>query len=277
MSLSDKDKGISMFLARTFSFLVVVVVTWLASTDAQEPSKAVVYLREGANYGTGFLVQGTGFYLVTAEHVARRLTSRSSATVQGQSDTAVNFTLADLGTLSEAALDWETHDEADVAALRVQPGSRLWDGLKARFLSLDLFAAQLGTPIRERTVTVMGFPLQLGTETNFSPITSEAKTASGLVRLYSSKIKRESTFYVLDKPSIGGFSGGPAYLLPTPYFKDGKQIFFGGVNNPPLFVGLVHGVVSDKAGNGLAVIVPSKFIVDVIRNADAKRSGSKKP
>ena len=42
----------------------------------------------------------------------------------------------------------------------------------------------------------------------------------------------------------------------------------------PLCVGLVHGQISDKTGNGLAVIVPSKFIVDVILKADAKKDST---
>ena len=122
----------------------------------------------------------------------------------------------------------------------------------------------------------MGLPLQLGTKSFFSPITLEGKTASGLIRVYSRAIKREATFYALDKPSIAGLSGGPAYLLPTAYSKDGRFIMFG-ANPTTLFVGLVHGLVSDKNGNGLALVVPSKFIVDVVRSADIKNRGSKNP
>jgi len=241
----------------------------ISETQAQDLLNTVVYLREGANYGTGFFVRSKNYYLVTAEHVAQYLRPSSPAVIRGEKGTAINFTLDVLAGTSGTTLDWGTHRESDVAVLKVQSQGKLWEKIKARFINLDLFEPRLGTPIRERPVTVMGFPLQLGTEGYFSPITSEAKTASDLLRLYSREIKREATFYVLDKPSIGGFSGGPAYLLPTPYSTGNKTIYFGGPNPQPLFVGLVHGLISDKNGNGLAVIVPSKFIVDLILKADS--------
>jgi Trypsin-like peptidase domain len=239
-------------------------------TQAAELSNAVVYLREGANYGTGFFVQGKNSYLVTAEHVATNLRLLSPAVVRGENGSAINFTLANLVGTSGTTLAWETHTESDVAVLRVLSQGDLWEKLKTRFISLDLFEPRLGTPMRELPVTVMGFPLQLGTKGYFSPITLEAKTASDLLTLYSPEIKKEAVFYALDKPSIGGLSGGPAYLLPTPYTIGSKTFFPAGPNPAPRFVGLVHGLIQDKNGYGLALIVPSKFIVDVIRNADSK-------
>jgi len=259
-----------MFLVGVFLLLA------LGKTQAEELSNTVVYLSEGANYGTGFFVQGKDYYLVTAEHVATYLKPLSPAVVRGENDSGIKFTLADLVGTSGTTLDWETHTDSDVAVLRVQSQGDLWEKLKPRFISLDWFERKLGAPIRERPVTVMGFPLQLGTKGYFSPGTSEAKTSSGLQTLYSSIIKKEATFYALDKPSIAGFSGGPAYLLPTPYTIGSKTFFPAGPNPTPLFVGLVHGLVSDKNGNGFALIVPSKFIVDVILKADAKTGTSNK-
>jgi hypothetical protein len=184
--------------------------------------------------------------------------------------------LADLVGASGTTLEWETHSESDVAILRLQSQGNVWNKINTRFIPLDWIEPRLGAPIRERIVTVMGFPLQLGTKGYFSPSTSEAKTLSGLQTLYSPTIKREAIFYTLDKPSLGGFSGGPAILLPTPYSKDGKFIMFG-ANPTPLLVGLVHGLISGKSGNGFTMIVPSKFIVDVILKAEGKKGSSKNP
>ena len=259
-------------LRPSICFVAVCIFLVTGKTQAQELSNTVVYLREGNNYGTGFFVRAKDYYLVTAEHVANYLRPFSTAVVRGENGSAIKFNLADLTGTSSASLDWKTHSNSDVAVLRIQSQGDAWQKIQARFVSIDWLAPQLGTPIRERPVTVMGFPLQLGTEGNFSRITAEAKTASGLLRLLSPAIKREAIFYVLDKPSIGSFSGGPAILLSTPYFKDGSQII-PGPDNPPLFVGLVHGLVADKNGNGLALIVPSKFIADVILKADDAKKG----
>ena len=62
-------------------------------------------------------------------------------------------------------------------------------------------------------------------------------------------------------------------FFPTPFTRGSKTYYPGGPNPQPLFVGLVHGLVSDKNGNGLALIVPSKFIVDVILKADDAKKG----
>src|SRR5436309_12687982 len=51
----------------------------------------------------------------------------------------------------------------------------------------------------------------------------------------------------LTGPSIGGFSGAPVFLLPQPFFTEGK-FSIPGSNNPAICVGLVHGTLSDSTG-----------------------------
>ena len=88
--------------------------------------------------------------------------------------------------------------------------------MQGRFLPFNMLLKDLKAPQRERPLVVMGFPLALGAHGHFSPITSESKAASGLVQIRINKFDPEQTFFLLDKPSIGGFSGSPVFLMPWP-------------------------------------------------------------
>jgi hypothetical protein len=169
--------------------------------------------------------------------------------------------------LDTSKLPWQVNSDADVAVLPLKLNEKTLPLMQGRFLKLDSLGTEEVAPQRERTVTVMGFPLALGTTGRFSPITSEAKPASGLLRIPRFDTKKEATFFMLDKPSIGGFSGAPVYLLPGP-LSSGGALVFQDVSVPPSIVGLVHGTMGDNTGGKLAAIVPAKFIRDTILEAD---------
>ena len=246
----------------------------------EELSVTVAYLKEGNNYGTGFCVAnehpGAGSkeqpYLVTASHVAKFLMPDSSVTFRDSGDIPLPTIVKEIA-LSGSMAIWHFHRDADVAVLRlkVDEGSRAL--LKGRCLKLSSIAPDESSLRRERPVVVMGFPLALGTTGHFSPLTSEAKPASGLVRLLSTDFPKEATYFVLDKPSIGGFSGAPVFLSPGPYASGGAMVFLE-TPVPTVVVGLVHGTVSDKTGGKLAAVVPSKFIRDTILQASNPSSGT---
>ncbi|MDP1945911.1 MAG: serine protease [Nitrospirota bacterium] len=237
-------------------------------------SVTVAYLKEGNQNGTGFFVtaesRGLGIaeqpYLVTAAHVAQFLTGNSTVTVRAAKDIPVSILLKDLLSDGEK-LSWQVHSESDVAVLKLNLNSKTLPLMQGRFLGFVLLASEESAPERERPVTVMGFPLALGTTGRFSPITSEAKPASGLLRIFSPDIKKEATFFVLDKPSIGGFSGGPVFQMPGPFASSGGLVF-PNKSAPTTVVGLVHGTISDDTGGKLAAVVPSKFIRDTILQAE---------
>jgi Trypsin-like peptidase domain len=227
-------------------------------------SYTVAYLHEGNRIGTGFFVKSAHPYLVTADHVAQILTRLSTATCRAPGDVPVTLVLGDL-VQAGPSLAWYHHPEADVAVLPLVVNEKTLPALQNRFLTLEAIPADESAPSRERSVTVMGFPLALGTTGRFSPITSEAKPASGLVRIARADTKHEATFFVLDKPSIGGFSGAPVFLTPGPFDSGGNLVL-----QPSLrtVVGLVHGTISDNTGGKLAAVVPSKFIRDALLAAD---------
>lgn len=240
-------------------------------------SVSVVYLRENdgerARIGTGFLVRSAQSYLVTASHVAVFLTPESKATFRTTGDVPLTVTLGDLFT-GGLMLPWHRHAEADIAVLPLKPNEKALSLIQDRPLKIAMLVAQEGAPPRERPVTVMGFPLALGTTGRFSPLTSEAKPASGLVRITRTDTKKEETFFMLDKPSIGGYSGAPVFLIPGPFFSEGTMKL-PGAGAPTWIVGLVSGTISDDTGGKLAAIVPAKFIRDTILEAD--RQANKPP
>jgi hypothetical protein len=77
----------------------------------------------------------------------------------------------------------------------------------------------------------------------------------------------EATFFVLDKPSIGGYSGAPVFLMPWPYADSAalSMIDKASPEASPKCVGIVSGTISDDTGGKLAAIVPSAYAVKLIR------------
>jgi hypothetical protein len=280
----------------TFScFLFFAITIWAAKTDAQILNKiyaTVVYLQrevpqttkiDGEDYeiylkpigkeefipqtkkilGTGFLVvDGNLMFLVTAQHVASQMSGDSLAALRTSEDRPITYTLAKLsGTTCE--LEWVQHDKADVAVLLLHPGSEIMPNLKEHFLAKEMLSAKLEAPSRERPLTTIGFPLGLGVQERFSPISRESKPASGLLTIPRFDTKQPSTFYLLDNPSIGGFSGAPIFEMPGAHSSQGGLVIGGRL----ACVGLIHGTISDDTGGKLGAVVPSAFIVQTIDKA----------
>lgn len=93
-------------------------------------------------------------------------------------------------------------------------------------------------PSRERPLTTFGFPLDLGVREHFSPITRDSLPASGLVTLQRSDSHLSATFYLLQDPSITGFSGAPVFLIAKPFATSAQGRWPGlgrGRDRPTLF------------------------------------------
>jgi len=243
------------------------------ATNLEDLSISVAYLRENNSasfkIGTGFFVAANYPYIVTASHVAKFITSESYFTVRDSGDIPINFSFKDFFP-NKTDLPWYIHKEADVAVLMLPIDENIAKYFKGRFLPINMLISDEIAPQRERPLVVMGFPLALGTKDRFSPITVESKSASGLLKLNRFDTNTEASFFVLDKPSIGGFSGAPVFLMPWPY-SDGPRLTLPNVGSPaanPKCVGLVHGTKGDNTGGKLAVIVPSYCIVELINQID---------
>jgi Uncharacterized protein conserved in bacteria len=213
-------------------------------------------------YGTAFFVTDSvySFYLVTAEHLAKDMTLNSDIVINGENDKPIIFKLKDI-TLRKDSLIWTYNKSADVATLLLDNYSTLLKNSKASFIPLCYIEAKCIPPLREREVTTIGFPLGIGYNNYFSPISKISKPSSGLIEYPRFDNQKISTFFFLDDPSISGFSGSPVFELPTEYIIGNNKIFVSDCS----LIGLVHGSLGDKTGGGFAAIVPASYIVETIK------------
>jgi hypothetical protein len=223
---------------------------------------------QGLEIGSGFLVAiNERLLLVTAAHVAALMSGKASITMGVDNDAARTIGVAALiGGPGDPK--WIVHPVADVASLPLSPGADLRALLAGRALPPSVFISKLEAPPRDRPLTVIGFPLGLGVVFTgpggkISPITRESKAASGLLTLPRADTKKPTEFFVLDSPSVGGFSGAPVFILPSA-FSQGAGIVFSAAT---LFVGLVHGTASDDTGGKFALVVPSAFVTQTLERA----------
>ena len=211
--------------------------------------------------GTGFLVYtAVDYYLVTAEHVAKSMTLDSKIVFSSGNSQPIIIKLGDI-VFEKKQLQWTVHPNADVAVTRLD-ASFLEKNSLCCFLSFDYLNPVMEAPFRERNVTAYGYPLSLGIGAKISPITKTSKPSSGLIDLPRFDNSKHSTFYLLDDPSVSGFSGGPVFELPQAIGTGDKSMWV----NVYRIVGLVHGSISDKGG-GFAAIVPSIYIKETIEDA----------
>lgn len=215
--------------------------------------------------GTAFLVgERELLFLVTASHVARAMSTDSTVTIRTSNDAPVTFPIHKLtGTAGD--LKWVFHDKADVAVLALHPTTDVMPLLSEHFLPKAILSAKLEAPSRDQPLTTIGFPLGLGVQEKFSPISRDSKPASGLVTFARFDTKQPATFYLLDSPSIGGFSGAPVFSMPGAFSSGGGLVIGGQL----ACVGLVHGTLSDDTGGKLGAVVPSAFIVETVDKAIA--------
>lgn len=211
--------------------------------------------------GTCFFVH-TEFdlYLVTANHVANFTTKNTMITISSTNDVPLTFKLGDI-IKDKTKLNWTSHPKADVSVIELDSIS-IFKGLKGCYVPFDMINHNLEAPFREREVTAYGYPLSLGVGQKFSSITKTSKPSSSLIELERFDNKVKTIFFLLDDPSVSGFSGGPVFELPQE-IGSGKNKIFVQVNR---IVGLVHGSISNRGG-GFAAIVPSVYIKETIENA----------
>lgn len=210
--------------------------------------------------GSGFFVtKNNRLFLVTAQHVAETFNHSTRITIRKGNDEP--FTTLLFAVRDELKKMFKYSDDADVAVMELFPDEKTLEVLKAHFLPIEMLEEKEEAPQREKLLNMIGFPLGLGTNKKFSPITSEVKPASGLLELPRFDNKKIYIFFLIDKPSVGGFSGAPVFDLAKPYSDSKGLIITGG---PIKCVGLVHGTISDETGGKFGAIVPSFYIVKTI-------------
>lgn len=201
-------------------------------------------------------------YLVTAEHVARNTSLKTDLVISSDNYLPHAFKLGDI-VKEKDKLNWVYHPTADVAVILLD-SSKITEDFAKCFLPFDMINFNIDAPYRESEVTVFGYPLSLGIGKRISAITKVCKPSSGLIELPRFDNKRKSDFFLLDDPSVSGFSGGLVLKLP-PSMEDEALRLWKSYNKYKI-VGLVHGTIRDRQG-GFSAIVPSYYIKETIEMA----------
>jgi hypothetical protein len=219
--------------------------------------------------GTGFFaLRNARMFLVTAGHVARSTNAGTTVTIRTEGDKPLQFRIQEISG-KQGDQKWINHRQADISVLSLEPSPEVSKHFSEHFLPMNLFPEKLAAPSRDRPLTVLGFPLGLGVKEKFSPISKECKPASGLLPLARFDNQQETSFFLLDSPSIGGFSGAPVFLLPGTFSRSTGSASALVFSKKLQCVGVVHGTISDKTGGKMAAITPSWFVVETLEKAIA--------
>ncbi len=225
------------------------------------PNEAQPFPYRKSLSGTGFFVRkGTKIYLITAEHVAEKLKSDVKIIIHGPDDKPLLYDMIDL-TGPGKDQKWFFHPEADVALLLLNPSEKFKGTIKVLDTDLLLGSENDYDKFKDRVLTTVGFPLSLGLSGKFSPIVKSSKAASSLFTYQRSDKNIQTTFFILEDPSVQGFSGAPVYAM--------SQVNLGGVGfGTGKFgcIGLVHGTLKDNTGGKFAAIVPTYFVIQLIES-----------
>ena len=254
----------------TVSSAVVMIRTeFVESVSVQGETYEILLRKPGTDFiqpklaskeGTGTLVaKGSDLYLLTAEHVAKGTTSDSVIVMKVKDDRPEIIPITQLIGKAERP-NWIVHPVADLAAMKLYPQESIMSKLEQHFLSYEILVPEFKAPNRQRPVITVGFPLGLGTKGSFSPISQESKTVSGLVTLPRLDTQRPQEFFLLDKPSIGGFSGAPVLELPGMFIAQNEILR----SHALRWVGVMHGTTGDDTGGKLAVVTPAAFVLELL-------------
>lgn len=203
--------------------------------------------------GTGFFIKSKGkLFLVTAEHIARELINNPSLVTSDMNGDAKEYSL-------KGEINWKFHKNADIAVSIIR-NSILFKLFYDNAIDKNFLNDSLDYPDAEFPIAVIGFPLNLGIHGKFSPLRRDTNAASKLIDLPRADNKKISTFFILQDPSIGGYSGAPVFIIEA--YRFGHILMKG--FDARLCVGIIHGILSDNTGGKLGMVVPAKFIKDLI-------------
>jgi len=196
--------------------ILVASVLWAALSFSQamdQFSEAVVFVyraeqhsvvKDGKQlmetqikYDTGFLVtpDNNTMLLVTADHVSADVKSDFRAIVRGDGDSAIEMSSEELTGTKNVV--WISHEKEDVAVTILHPSNNVRSKLAGRSMLTNLISSDVNAPSRDRPLTTLGFPLTLGANGHFSPVSRESKPSSGLITLPRFDTHTPATFSCL--------------------------------------------------------------------------------
>ncbi|MBU4486598.1 MAG: serine protease [Candidatus Delongbacteria bacterium] len=203
--------------------------------------------------GTGFFVRnGDYLFLVTAQHVAKNLMSNVKLIAADSSGNSTSY-LLDKNTI------WIYSENADIAITHIV-NPLIKNTFNDSAIDFSFLPTSETSPVPELSLIVVGFPLGLGVQNKFSPLRRETNAASGLIDLKRFDIDKITTFFLLQDPSIGGYSGAPVFVLKT--YKFGNTLM--NSVDVDMCIGIIHGTYSDNTGGKLGLVTPTDKLYKLI-------------
>jgi hypothetical protein len=213
--------------------------------------------------GSGFIVVSSNIcYLVTAKHVATSMTEDCELVMRGETMEPLRYRLSSI--TGQPNIRWFHHKDADIS---VHPLPTITsEGITAltrRAMPLEFLESQTNLPSRDTLITALGFPLGLGAEGEFVPLSRDSKVSSGILR------DGGGMFFLLQDPSVSGYSGGPlvqsgdARVISTDGTAAGIAVVTGGAR----CWGFVSGTFADETGGKMTRVVPAFYAVELVRQA----------
>ena len=222
---------------------------WLKVPGAKSPAPKLA-----RQLGTGFLVAtDTAAFLVTAGHVARRMDAEARLSFAGRKGRRTTLPLREVLSLGRRALAWRFHARADLAVVRMPTPPA---ALHGRFLDARLLRREKTVPNATLDLTVVGFPLGLFSEKHFAPISKRFHAASGILQFRGEEMNQPADFFLLDQPTMGGYSGAPVFVAPQARLSPAGDVSLVEAQCS----GVVSQTISDEAGGHFAAVVPSALI-----------------
>jgi len=221
---------------------------------------AVCEIRTGDIIGTGMFVSSPAAedaihgWIVTASHVAKTTNNKTEIVISNKDGRAQSLPLSLFGTMP-----WKIHSVADISVFPIlfSPMNRQF--MDGRFFPYDHFNLSEKPVSRDYELTSIGFPQGLGTDGYFSPLTFRSYAASGFLTLQRADTGTDSTFFCLENPSMGGYSGCP--VLDLGYSNNGVISI---TKEKTICHGIMHGTMSDNTGGKIALVTPSFYLKDLI-------------
>ncbi len=213
-------------------------------------------VQNGDSVGTGiFVVKGDALYLVTATHVATTTNSTTKVVISDSSGNSTALSLSDFN----QNLNWNNHPEADISVLPITMNSKIAPHMNERFFPFDHFHMPKTPVSRDFELTSVGFPNGLGAAGMFSPLTYRSYASSSFITLNRADTQTPSVFFLLENPSVGGYSGCPVFDLG--YMVVGAMTT---TKDKTLCYGIMHGTISDNTGGKLAAVTPAYYLADLM-------------
>ena len=113
---------------------------------------------------------------------------------------------------------------------------------------------------RDAELTTVGFPLGLGLRNIFAPLTFRSFPASDILKIPRIDMtKYILDFFLLEDPSIGGYSGGPVFDLAYKVDYNMTQ-----TKDKTRLYGIMHGYRGGTAGGSMSCVTPISYLKDLI-------------